>query len=139
MAVDTITPGEAPFMNFGATSDIGAYLDSFEQFLSYDFKHFLSGHVSVLGNRDDVVAARDYAFEVRDAVIAELGTFGERFGEALASLEYQNANLGYRIAIEEIRDECASQVIENWQDRLSAVDVWAASHCEQTVLDYVMH
>jgi len=26
MAVDTITPGEIPFMNFGATMDIGEYL-----------------------------------------------------------------------------------------------------------------
>ena len=26
IAVDTITPGDVPFMNFGATSDIGAYL-----------------------------------------------------------------------------------------------------------------
>ena len=99
----------------------------------------MSGHVSVLGNRDDVIAARDYAFEVRDAVFAGLGNFGERFGQAFASLEYQNANLGYRIAIESIRDECANQVIESWQDRLSVVDVWAASHCEQAVLYYIMH
>ncbi|MBL4757736.1 MAG: MBL fold metallo-hydrolase [Rhizobiales bacterium] len=139
MAVDTITPGEAPFMNFGATANIGGYLAAFEQFLAYDFTHFLSGHVSVLGNRDDVIANRDYAFEVRDAVFAGLGTFGQRFGQTFASLEYQNANLAYRIVIEGIRDECANQVIENWQDRLSVVDVWAASHCEQTVLYYIMH
>ena len=139
MAVDTITPGEAPFMNFGATADVGGYLASFEQFLAYDFDHFLSGHVSVLGNRDDVIAARDYAFEVRDSVLAGLGTFSERFGQAFATMDYQNANLGYRIAIEEIRDECTSQIIDNWQDRLSVVDVWAASHCEHAILYYIMH
>ncbi len=139
MAVDTITPGEAPFMNFGATADVGAYLESFEQFLAYDFKHFFSGHVSVLGTRDDVVTARDYAFEVRDRVFEGLASFDQIFGKAFAALDYKNANLGYRIAIEEIRDECASQVIKNWSDRLSVVDVWAASHCEQTVLYYIMH
>ena len=139
IAVDTITPGEAPFMNFGSTADVGGYLASFEQFLAYDFEHFLSGHVSVLGNRDDVIAARDYAFEVRDAALAGLGTFDERFGQAFAAMDYQNANLGYRFAIENIRDECTSQIIDNWQDRLSVVDVWAASHCEHAILYYIMH
>ena len=139
MAVDTITPGEVPFMNFGATADVGGYLASFEQFLAYDFEHFLSGHVSVLGNRDDVIMARDYAFEVRDAALAGLGTFNERFGQAFATMGYQNANLGYRIAIEDVRDECTSQIIDKWQDRLSVVDVWAASHCEHTILYYIMH
>jgi glyoxylase-like metal-dependent hydrolase (beta-lactamase superfamily II) len=65
MAIDTITPGEAPFMNFGTTSDINAYFGIFEILLAYDFDHFLSGHVSVLGNRQDVIIARDYAFDVR--------------------------------------------------------------------------
>jgi glyoxylase-like metal-dependent hydrolase (beta-lactamase superfamily II) len=72
MAVDTITPGEAPFMNFGGTADLEGYMASFDTFLSYDFEHFLSGHVSVLGNRQDVETARDYAHDVRDTVYGDL-------------------------------------------------------------------
>jgi glyoxylase-like metal-dependent hydrolase (beta-lactamase superfamily II) len=139
VTVDTITPGEVPFMNFAATADVGAYLAAFDQFLTYDFDHFLSGHVSVLGNRQNVILARDYAYEVRDAVFAGLATINDQFGQAFATMDYQNANLGYRYAIESIRDDCTSQVIGNWQDRLSVVVVWAASHCEYAVLYYIMH
>ena len=68
MAIDTITPGEVLFMNFGATSDVQAYLKAFDMFLRYEFDHFLSGHVSVLGTRDDVIMNRDYAYDVRNTV-----------------------------------------------------------------------
>ena len=139
MAVDTITPGEAPFMNFGATVDVNAYFGIFDDLLAYDFEHFLSGHVSILGTREDVIAARDYAFDVRDTVIDGMETFDDRWMETFARFEFKNGNLAYRHGIEQVRDDCAEAIIDRWQDRLSAVDVWAASHCEYTVLYYIMH
>jgi hypothetical protein len=134
MAIETITPGEAPFMNLGATSDINAYFGIFETLLAYDFDHFLSGHVSVLGNRQDVIIARDYAFDVRDTVFGLMPTFNDRLMEGLTAVEFQNANLAYRYAIEGIRDDCAGRVIGRWKSQLSVADLWADSHCETTLL-----
>ncbi len=139
MAVDTITPGEVPFMNFGATSDIEGYLASFDTFLEYDFEHFLAGHVSVLGNRRDVVATRDYAFDVRDTVVRLMPTLEPRMMAGFEAVAFQNANLGYRHAMEAIRDDCAEEVIERWQTTLSVVDLWADSHCETVLLHAIMH
>ena len=139
MAIDTITPGEAPFMNFGATTDVNAYFEAFATFLAYDFEHFLSGHVSVLGNRQDVVTARDYAFDVRDTVSGLMPSFNDRMMEGLQAVAFQNANLAYRVAMEGIRDDCAEQIIGRWEDQLSVVDLWADSHCETTLLYAVMH
>lgn len=139
MAIDTITPGEAPFMNFGATTNVSAYFAAFDTFLAYDFEHFLSGHVSILGNRQDVIAARDYAFDVRDTVYGLMPTFEGRFLDGLQAVEFQNANLAYRYAMEGIRDDCTTQVIARWQDTLSVVDLWADSHCETTLLYAMMH
>lgn len=139
MAIDSITPGEAPFMNFGATSDVSGYLATFETFLNYDFSHFLSGHVSVLGNRDDVIKARDYTFDVRDTVYGLMPTFNDRFMEGLTAVEFQNANLAYRYAMESIRDDCSTQVINRWEDTLSVVDIWADSHCETILVYAIMH
>ncbi len=139
MAIDTITPGEAPFMNFGATTDVSAYLGSFDTFLSYEFEHFLSGHVSVLGTREDVIAARDYAFDVRDTVQGLMPMFHGWMMEGLTAVEFQNANLAYRYAMERIRDTCAGQVIDRWQQTLSVVDLWADSHCETVMLYAIMH
>ncbi len=139
MAVDTITPGEVPFMNFGATSDVGRYLKAFDTILAYDFDLILSGHVSILGTRSDVLEAKEYAFDVRDAVLSRMGSFLPRMEKALAVMDYKNPNLAYRAAMEEIRDECAAGIIEKWQDRLSVVDVWADSHCETILLYSIMH
>jgi glyoxylase-like metal-dependent hydrolase (beta-lactamase superfamily II) len=139
MAVDTITPGEAPFMNFGGTSNLAGYMASFETLLSYDFEHFLSGHVSVLGNRQDVIAARDYAFDVWNTVFDLWPSFGERFVGNMELTAFQHGNLAYRMAMESVRDACASQIIERWEGTLSAVDLWADSHCETVILHAIMH
>lgn len=139
MAIDTITPGEAPFMNFGATANLDGYMENFETFLAYDFEHFLSGHVAVLGNRDDVETARDYAFDVHDTVYSLWPSFLDRFGANMELTGFENGNLAYRMTIEEVRDDCADQIIDRWQDRLSVVDLWADSHCETVVLHAIMH
>lgn len=139
MAIDTITPGEAPFMNFGATANVKAYFGIFETFLAYDFDHFLSGHVSILGTREDVIIARDYAWDVRDTVTSLMPGFNERMMTGLNAVEFQNANLAYRYAIESIRDECAVAMIDRWHSKLSVVDVWADSHCETTIIYSIMH
>ncbi len=139
MAVDTITPGEAPFMNFGATSDIGKYLMFFDEVLAYDFDTILSGHVSILGNRNDVIEAKEYAFDVRDAVLNRMPTFLEQFEKYYEAFEYTNDNLAYRAAIESVRGDCSAEIIEKWKDRLSVVDVWADSHCETMILYFIMH
>lgn len=139
IAVDTITPGEVPFMNFGATSDIGAYMTFFDTVLRYDFDYILSGHVSALGTREDVLTTRDYAQDVWDTAGAGMATFFDRFGVAFAAFEYENANLAYRAAIEEVRRECASEIIDRWGGKLSVVDVWADSHCQTVILYKIMH
>lgn len=139
IAVDTITPGEVPFMNFGATSDAGAYMTFFDTILKYDFDHILSGHVSVLGTREDVITARDYAHDVWHTAGKGMATFFDRFNAALATFEYKNANLAYRATIEATRRDCAGQLIERWRNKLSVVDVWADSHCQTVILYNIMH
>ena len=139
IAVDTITPGEVPFMNFGATADMGGYLAMFDTLLAYDFKHIMSGHISILGNRNDLILARDYSYDVRDTALKAMADFYGRFEETLAKMEYQNPNLAYRATIESVRDDCADEIIDRWSDRLSVVDVWADSHCETVVMYSIMH
>lgn len=139
MAVDTITPGEAPFMNFGGTSNLQGYMESFETFLSYDFEHFLSGHVSVLGNRQDVETARDYAYDVRDTVAGLWPGFMDRFLANMELTEFQHGNLAYRMTMEQIRDDCTDEIVGRWEGTLSVVDLWAESHCETVVMHSIMH
>jgi glyoxylase-like metal-dependent hydrolase (beta-lactamase superfamily II) len=139
VAVDTITPGEVPFMNFGATSRYGGYVAVFDELLRYDFDTILSGHVSILGTRQDVVINRDYVHDVRDTVAKGMKTFLPIYERALTALAHKNGNLAYRVAMEQVRRECATQIIDRWKDKLSVVDVWADSHCETVILHSIMH
>ncbi|MEZ5498830.1 MAG: MBL fold metallo-hydrolase [Steroidobacteraceae bacterium] len=139
VAVDTVTPGEVPFMNFGATSDFQAYLENFDELLAYDFDLLLSGHISFLATRDDVLEAQAYTRDVQQQVRSRMPGFDQRVGENLAAIGFANANLAYRMAIEGIRDECSAALIDEWQDRLSVVDVYADSHCRMVILHAVMN
>jgi len=139
IAIDTITPGEVPFMNFGATADFGRYLGVFDTLLAYDFDLLLPGHISILGTRQDVLDNRDYTYDVRDTVRAKMETMYRRFGEIHAATNHANDNLTYRMAIEGMRNECAGEIIDRWSERLSVVDIYADSHCETAILHYIMH
>jgi glyoxylase-like metal-dependent hydrolase (beta-lactamase superfamily II) len=139
IAVDTVTTGEVPFMNFGATADVGEYLTMFDELLAYDFDVLLSGHLSILGTRADVLENKEYAFDVQASVLKGMQTFQQRIGETMAAMEFTNGNLAYRSVIEQMRGECSAEIISKWQDRLSVVDVWADSHCETMIVYSLMH
>jgi glyoxylase-like metal-dependent hydrolase (beta-lactamase superfamily II) len=139
VAVDTITPGEAPFMNFGATAKFAGYVEFFDEILRYDFDTIVSGHVSVLGNREDVILARDYVHDVRDTALKGMASMLPMFEKTFAAFDHKNGNLAYRIAMEKVRKDCSTQIIDRWKAKLSVVDVWADSHCETVILHAIMH
>jgi len=112
---------------------------SLDEVLEYDFDIILSGHVSILGNRNDVLEAKEYVFDVRDAVLKKMEKFLERFDKFYEAIEYTNDNLAYRVAIESVRSGCSAEIIDKWKDRLSVEDVWADSHCEIMILYFIMH
>lgn len=137
MAVDALAPGYAPFKDFGITADVGKYISSFEDILKYDFDFILTGHLSFLGNRADVVETRDYVRDVEAAVINAITTkpLPVRFGETFAAMgNAANGYLVFRYVIESVAKECSARVIDKWKHRLAAVDVWADGHCETMLL-----
>jgi glyoxylase-like metal-dependent hydrolase (beta-lactamase superfamily II) len=139
VAVDTITPGDVPFMNFGATSKFGGYVELFDELLRYDFDTILSGHTSILGAREDVLANRDYVRDVRDTAMKGMAAMQPTFEKTFAAFGKKQGNLAYRVAMEKVRGDCSKQIIDRWKDKLSVVDVWADSHCETAILHAIMH
>jgi glyoxylase-like metal-dependent hydrolase (beta-lactamase superfamily II) len=139
VAVDTITPGDVPFMNFGATSKFGGYVELFDELLQYDFDTILSGHTSILGTREDVIVNRDYVRDVRDTAMKGMASMHPTFEKTFAAFGQQHGNLAYRVAMETVRKGCSTQIIDRWKDQLSVVDVWADSHCETVILHAIMH
>lgn len=139
VAVDTITPGDVPYANFGSTSKFAGYLAFFDEIMRYDFDTILTGHTAVLGTREDVVINREYVHDVRDTVLRGMETLLPTFEQRFALLSHRNGNLAYRMAIESVRGDCTRQIIDRWKDRLSVVDVWAHTHCETVIQYAIMH
>jgi glyoxylase-like metal-dependent hydrolase (beta-lactamase superfamily II) len=139
VAVDTITPGDVPYANFGSTSKFAGYIAFFDEIMRYDFDTILTGHTAVLGTRDDVVVNREYVRDVRDTALRGMNALLPTFEQRYATLGHKNGNLAYRMAIETVRGECTRQIIDRWTGRLSAVDVWAHTHCETVIQYAIMH
>lgn len=139
VAVDTITPGDVPYANFGSTSKFGGYVAFFDEIMRYDFDTILTGHTSVLGTREDVVINREYVHDVRDTAMRGMETLLPTFEQRFAMLDHRNGNLAWRMAIETVRGDCARQIVDRWKDRLSVVDVWAHTHCETVIQYAIMH
>lgn len=139
VAVDTITPGDVPYANFGSTSRFGGYVDFFDTILRYDFDTILTGHTSILGTRGDVTLNREYVLDVRGTALRGMEAMLPTFERTFAALDHKNGNLAYRVAIESVRKDCARQIIDRWKDRLSVVDVWGHTHCETVIQYAIMH
>ena len=62
MVVDVVYPGWVPFKSFAEAKDVGRYIEAHDQILEYDFEHFVGGHLTRLGTRQDVEIAKEYVF-----------------------------------------------------------------------------
>ncbi len=68
MAIDTLAPGYVPFMNFDLTMNMHDYMQMFDKLLAYDFDVLVTGHLTSLGNRQDVIDTKNYTFDVYEIV-----------------------------------------------------------------------
>lgn len=68
MAVDIVYPGWVPFRRLALSSDIGGWISGHDDILSFDFDILVSGHLTRLGNRDDVILAKEYVDDIRSSI-----------------------------------------------------------------------
>ena len=136
MAIDTLPPGYAQFMDFDLTADFHDYLGMFEQLLAYDFDVLIGGHLGFPGSRNDVQVARDYTLDVyRTIKRIHDGTDQMKVvAEAAANYGWDNKMALFRSVLDPMFDQCAREIVSRWSDRLGSVDVYARSHCHTALI-----
>jgi glyoxylase-like metal-dependent hydrolase (beta-lactamase superfamily II) len=142
IAVDILSPGYVPFKEFEVTSDLHRYISVYDDMLAYDFDFILTGHLGILGGRDDVLESKEYAYDVINIAknIVKNTSAEKLFGQVDVALKRNsNSDLAYRYYLETMTKECASQIIDRWKNRLAGVDVWADGHCDRVLMDLLMH
>jgi glyoxylase-like metal-dependent hydrolase (beta-lactamase superfamily II) len=136
VAIDTLPPGYAQFMDIDLTADFHDYLGMFEKVLGYDFDVLIGGHLGFPGTRRDVEVARDYTFDVYHTVkrIHDSTDQAKVVTQAAAKYGWDNKMALFRSLLDPIMDECAREIVSRWSDKLASVDVYARSHCHTALI-----
>jgi glyoxylase-like metal-dependent hydrolase (beta-lactamase superfamily II) len=136
VAIDTVPPGFAQFMDFDLTVDFYDYLAMFDQLLAYDFDVLVGGHLGFPGNRNDVQVAKEYTMDVyRTAKRIHDGTDQMKVvSEAAAKYGWDNKMALFRSVLDPMFDQCAKEIVSRWSERLGSVDVYARSHCHTALI-----
>ncbi len=131
MVVDVIFPGWAPFSSLAMCSDLRGFLRGQDKVLTYDFDHLVSGHLTRLGTREDVMIQKEY---INDLQVSARKHLGERFGGDTnfyaigMEMGFENAWAVFDAYLNMVADKMTEEVLPKWIGRLAAVDVFTRTH-----------
>jgi glyoxylase-like metal-dependent hydrolase (beta-lactamase superfamily II) len=136
MAVDTMPPGSAPFMDFDLTDNFREYLKMFDELLAYDFDVLIGGHLSFPGTRNDVQVTKEYTTDVYKTVkrIHDSTNQMKVVAEAASRYGWDNKMALFKALLDPMIQQCAQEIVDRWSDKLASVDVYAASHCHTALI-----
>jgi glyoxylase-like metal-dependent hydrolase (beta-lactamase superfamily II) len=124
MMVDIVNPGWAPVYVSNLTEDIPGYLEAPANALAYTWKHFIGGHVSRLGTRDDVVLHQQYMADIVESSKKAIDTVDPRRWYAHYGENKWAAAKGH---LDETTRLAAAPVIEKYGSVLAGADIFTES------------
>jgi glyoxylase-like metal-dependent hydrolase (beta-lactamase superfamily II) len=138
MAVDTLAPGYVPFLDFDLTRNMHEYLKVFDELLAYDFDILVSGHLTSLGNRQDVIDTKNYTMDVYQTVkrIHNSADQNKMAMKIVNQFGSENKFLIFDRIIEPIIEQSYEEIKSRWIDKLAGVDIYGRSHA-RAMLIYV--
>ena len=124
MLIDIVNVRWAPFGIVNLSEDIPGFVDAPAKALAYPWKHFIAGHLGLLGTRDDVILHQQYMADLIDNVKSAITKvdptpYFQKYGE--------NAWAGVKGYLDAVTDLAAAPVIEKYTGVLAAADVYTAS------------
>ena len=122
MLVDVIFPGWVPFSNLSLSAFVPGVLRAHEQALSYDFDHFVGGHVTRPGTPEDVRIQQEYLTDLR--VTAEAALSSVDLPSTMAPVDTANVWAVFRAYLDAVAAATADEIVPRWKDRLGGADVF---------------
>lgn len=138
MVIDVLAPGYVPFKNLDLSNNIHNYLKVFDQILAYDFDVFVGGHLTSIGDKDDVMLTKAYVEDLYETVKRIHGTTDmiKVMSGAAEKIGWNNKYLLFDIFLNKVIDDSYNEIKSRWIDKLAGVDVFSRSHIS-TMLNYV--
>lgn len=101
--------------------------------MSYDFEHYIGGHLNRPGNRQDVETQKAYFADLVKAAgnanSAMQSQLKSTFGEVVVRGGQGNPWAFVKILFDKVAHQCADEVEAKWTDRLGGVDIFTFDHC----------
>lgn len=143
MNIDVIFPGWVPFSSLAMASDLRGFLRGHDVALGYDFETFVPGHLTRLGNREDVEVQKAFFDDLVAAAMEHLDDVSPArhamdapvtfMSAAEQAGGWENPWLIFDTYLNGVTDHVVADVLPRWQGRLGAVDVFLRSHAWEVV------
>lgn len=130
-AIDIASPGWVTFRDCDSSENLSGYVDAHHQLLAYDFDTVVSGHVSKLGNKDDVREGLEYLEDLvrfsREALeTVEIEYFVKKLGAGVHRGAFRAAEENYFNAVTNYGTKKMLEVVtsngKRWAERLNGVE-----------------
>jgi glyoxylase-like metal-dependent hydrolase (beta-lactamase superfamily II) len=127
MLVDVIFPGWTPFSQLALAEDVPLYYAAHQFVLDYDFDVFVGGHLTRVGNREDVETQQAYMVDILQNSAAAFQQVD--FFAVAEETGFENQWLLFDTYLDRVAQHCTDATIPNWVDTLGGVDIFTYSHC----------
>jgi len=131
MLVDVIFPGWSPFKDLAVTENVPSYISAHDDVLAYDFETFIGGHITRLGNRQDVETQKEYILDMQANAAQALQVVD--FTAIAQEVGFENPWVLFDTYLNAVEKECSEPTLEKWADKLGGVDVFTPGHCNRLI------
>jgi glyoxylase-like metal-dependent hydrolase (beta-lactamase superfamily II) len=120
MLIDVVNSGWVPIYNLNLSEDVPGYIAAPKIALSYPWTHFIGGHLSRLGTRDDVALHQQYIADIEASAKEALATvnpvpYYTHYGE--------NFWAGVKAHLDAVTERAAAPIVAKYTGVLAAADV----------------
>ncbi|KAH7231715.1 beta-lactamase-like protein [Fusarium redolens] len=145
MLVDIVYPGWVPYYELGVAQNVPGYVMAHKQILTYDFKHYIGGHLDRTGTREDVLTSQAYVNDLFDACV-EAMNLSKNPNSTLYAPAVQGAVAGafpgnswlVVDTVNTMLSGWANNVTnEKWKGKLAGLDIYGESNAA-TMLEAVL-
>ncbi|KAK5139178.1 hypothetical protein LTR04_003810, partial [Oleoguttula sp. CCFEE 6159] len=144
MLVDIVFPGWVPFAYLGEAQNVPGFIKAHDQILSYDFDHYIGGHLDRSGVRDDVEIQREYVQDLRancaEAILLSASApnatnpiSAYTILPAVSAVDPGNYWATFKTYLADVSNYCANVTNEKWLGRLDGADVYGYENAYQMV------
>ena len=132
MVVDIVFPGWVPFAYLGEAQSVPGYIKAHHDILTYNFTHYIGGHLDRSGTRADVETQLQYVTDLYDncaTAIALTGNSSSAISAAGLEKSVEASNPGnqwalFKAVLDATCEYCVNVTNRKWLGTLAGADVF---------------